>query len=272
MKRIISVFLLAVVALSLTACGPGKYNFGFNAPDQFPPLETRAPGSYNNPDDPEQTSGETTAPPPPAHSDLYIKGIGTELMMSYFAEICIDSDVDEEGNIKGLQRWTDPIYYVIYGSCTPEDKTAIEDFAGYLNSIDGFPGIYESTDYLKTNFEFYFCTETDIINRLGPGFAGANAAMQFEDEESEIYEGVICLRTDIDQAVRTAEIKRQLCKVIGATGESELREDSAFYYENTLDFDLTDVDKVVLQLFYNIKMLTGLDYIYSERIIEKLYY
>lgn len=272
MKKILTICVLLAVCLSVVSCGPGKYNFGFDAPDHFPPLETKGPNNYYNPEDPEQTAGETTAPPPPAHSELYIRGIATELMMNYFAEICIDGDVDEEGKLKGLQRWTDPIYYVIYGECTDEDKKTIEEFCEYLNSIEGFPGIHESKDYFLTNFEFYFGSENDMVFRLGPGFAGADAGMLFRDEQSEIYEGVICLRTDIDQKVRNSAIVRQLCKVIGATGETDIREDSVFYTEYGENISLNDVDKVILQLFYHTKMLTGLDYVLCERIIEKLYY
>ena len=272
MKRFLFFCVILAVCLMAVACGPGKYNFGFDAPDAFPPLETRGPNNYNNSGTPGETTSETTAPPPPAHSDLFIKGVATELMVEYFAEICVDSEVDEDNNLKGLQRWTDPIYYVIYGTCTPEDKKAIEDFCEYLNTIEGFPGIHESNDHLLTNFEIYFCTETEMINRLGGGFIGADAAYYFKDEQSEIYEGVICLRTDIDQKVRNSAIIRQLCKAIGATGESDIREDSALYSEYGENIELTDVDDVILRMFYSSKMLTGLDYVMSERVIEKLYY
>ena len=48
--------------------------------------------------------------------------------------------------------------------------------------------------------------------------------------------------------------------------------DSGFYTEYGENVSLNDVDKVILQLFYHTKMLTGLDYVLCERIIEKLYY
>ena len=120
----------------------------------------------------------------------------------------------------------------------------------------GLVMLYSSSSYICANSSMY----------------GYDAAYYLKDEQSEIYEGVICLRTDIDQKVRNSAIIRQLCKAIGATGESDIREDSALYSEYGENIELTDVDDVILRMFYSPKMLTGLDYVMSERVIEKLYY
>ena len=61
-----------------------------------------------------------------------------------------------------LQKWKEPIYYIIDGKPTEEDSATLLKFNNWLNTIEGFPGIYETKD-INQNSKVIL---TDFINVL----------------------------------------------------------------------------------------------------------
>ena len=78
------------------------------------------------------------------HSSLYIEGLDVEDVIAYFNEVCLDAEFINGGNASLLQKWTTPIYYILNGEPTDEDLEVLSNFTTWLNTIDGFPGIYET--------------------------------------------------------------------------------------------------------------------------------
>ena len=125
---------------------------------------------------------ETEAPTQPEHSWLYIPGVSVEDVIRYFNEVCLDAEYVSGGDPSKLQKWMEPIYYTLDGPYTDEDLETLTGFMEFLNTIDGFPGIYESQDLLQTNLQIYFRTQdglVDLTDDVLVDLVGNNADVYF---------------------------------------------------------------------------------------------
>lgn len=224
------------------------------------------------PTEPTEPPTIPTTPPAPLHSDLYIPGVDVEDVIVYFNEVCLDAEYSEGGDASLLQRWAEPIYYEIYGNFTEEDMITFGNMVAWLNTIDGFPGIFASSEPYMTNLEIYFCSENELVERMGENYIGCDGAVTFWYLENEIYNETICYRNDINQYTRNSVILEEIYNGLGPVQDTDLREDSLIYSGFSEPQWMTEIDELILKLLYNPLMEPGMNAAECETIIRQLYY
>ena len=229
---------------------------------------------------PEETEISETEPPvtEPAvaeslHSALYLETASVEDVILWFNEVVLDSEFNHGGDPSRLQKWADPIYYGIEGQPTQEDLQMLESFCAWLNTVEGFPGIFAASEGDWVNLRICFTDEQGLLNTMGAEYTGLDGAVTFwYDGSDRIYDAVICIRTDLDQHLRNSVILEELYNGLGPVQDTGLRPDSIIYQEFAQPQALTAVDELLLKLLYHPEMLCGMDADQCEAVIRILYY
>ena len=265
MKKWIAGLLALLCALGLTACCPIMAH-----PEQTVPPVTSAPEQT----EPAQITEPVTEPPEtaPPHSDLYIPGLAVEDVISYFNEVSLDAEFTESGDPSKLQKWNAPIYYQISGEYTLEDMTVLTNFTTWLNTVEGFPGIYEAEENGTVNMRIYFCTQDEMGNRMGDNFRNLDGGVTFWYNNDRIYDCIICYRTDLDQQVRNSVIIEEIYNGLGPIQDTDLRPDSIIYSGYSIPQSMTEIDELLLKLLYHPDMQCGLNAEECAAVIRRLYY
>ena len=218
------------------------------------------------------TEPPTEAPTLPSHSDLYIPDVSVEDVILYFNEVCLDAEYTHGGNPSVLQKWLSPLTYYLHGDPTPEDLETLNDFARWLNTIEGFPGIYQTQEPLEANLNIHFCDQQEMISLMGDNFYGMDGAVTFWYMDDVIYDAIICYRTDLDQHLRNSVILEEIYNGLGPIQDTTLRPDSIIYAEFSEPQELTAMDELILRLLYHPDIKCGMDAAACEEIIRLLYY
>ena len=142
----------------------------------------------------------------------------------------------------------------------------------FLNTIDGFPGIYESELPQQTNLQICFRTQDGLVDLMGSNFSGCDGGVTFWYLDNAIYDATICYSTDIDQFVRNSVILEEIYNGLGPAQDTWLRDDSIIYAGYSEPQELTEIDKLLLTLLYHPKMERGMDAAQCEAVIRELYY
>ena len=222
--------------------------------------------------EPEPTSIPTEPTTELEHSELYIPDLSVEDVIRYFNEVCLDAEFVNDGDPSVLQKWTVPIYYILHGEYTSEDLQTLSSFADWLNTSDGFPGIYETQDPTQANLRIHFCLKEDIPIYMGEDYVDLDGAVTFWYSDNEIYDAIICYSTDINQYVRNSVILEEIYNGLGPVQDTSLRSDSIIYSEFSDPQSLTEIDELLLKLLYHPRMQCGMDSVVCETVIRKLYY
>lgn len=272
MKKYI-VPVLVILVLLLAACQTDEA--------EQPPMETTLTTipvqsvTEPVPETTVPTEPEMTEPQPtePQHSEYYIPGISVEDVILYFNEVCLDAEIVNTGDPSVLQKWTEPIEYTLNGDYTSEDLTVFNEFVGWLNTVVGFPGMYSAPWPEDAPLQIYFCSEKELISRMGNFFRGHDGAVTFwYNGENEIYEARICCRMDIDQFTRNSVILEELYNCLGPIQDTRLRSDSIIYAEFSEPQHLSEMDELILRLLYHPWMECGMDAESCAAVIRQLYY
>ena len=261
--RIRRISLLLLISLLLSACGaavPAETTLPVTIPATELPAETTAPGTV------------PTTEPLPEHCDLFLPGLSADDLVLFFNEVCLDAEITHSGDPSLLQKWTAPIRYTVFGSPTQEDTAVLTGFVDWLNTIEGFPGIAKSAGNHETNLRIYFCTQEELIDRMGDNFTGMDGAVTFWYEENVIYDAIICIRTDLHQELRNSVILEDLYNGLGPIQDTWLREDSIIYADYSEPQELTAVDELVLKLLYRRELQCGMEARECEILIRELYF
>lgn len=221
--------------------------------------ETTVPASA-----PEETAA-------PSDAGMILEGLDVETLITYFEEVCLNAEFINSGDPSFLQKWVEPIHYTVYGTPTPEDLEIIRTFAAWLNTLEGFPGIYETDDPARENLSIHFCTEEEMINLMGASFYGNDGAVTFWYRNDEIYNAIICCRSDIDQYTRNSVILEEIYNGLGPIQDTSLRPDSIIWAEYSEPQQLTKIDELILKLLYHPRMECGMDARECEAVIRALY-
>jgi hypothetical protein len=155
---------------------------------------------------------------------------------------------------------------------TEEDLMVLEDFCWWLNTIEGFPGIFRSEDPAFTNLQIHFCSEAELISIMGDSFYGTDGGVTFWYTNNAIYDAVICYRNDIDQYIRNSVILEEIYNGLGPVQDTWTREDSLVYAGYSTPQYLTIIDQLILQLTYHPDMRCGMTAEECEAVIRDLYY
>ena len=278
--------LLLVLAVVLAGCR--KPTAEVVATEQILPATSveeaaTAPSQTTQATQPEETEGQQTeetesAPTEPeitepAHSDLYLEGVSVEDVIVWFHEVVLDGEFVNSGDPSRLQKWQDPICYSIEGEPTAEDMAVLESFGAWLNTVEGFPGIHQAEAGEHVNLRFHFTDSQGFLTIMGPNAEGLDGMFTFwYDGMDRIYEGVTCIRKDIDQSLRNSVILEEVYNGLGPAQDTRLRPDSIVYQEFAQPQELTAVDQLLLQLLYHPDMECGMNGAQCESVIRNLYY
>lgn len=232
------------------------------------PTETAAPETTI----PEMTVPETEPATEPEHSALYLPDVSVEDMILYFNEVCLDAEFVNSGDASRLQKWTAPISYALHGDYTDQDLATLSAFVAWLNALEGFPGISEAPASDYSNLQIHFCTQSDMVDLMGDNFYGMDGAVTFWYSDDEIYDAIICYRTDVDQYLRNSVILEEIYNGLGPIQDTALRPDSIIYSDFSEPQWLSPIDEVILQLLYHPDILPGMDAQQCEQVIRSLYY
>ncbi len=213
----------------------------------------------------------TTAAQAP-HSPLFLPDVGVEDVITYFNEVCLDAEFVNSGDATRLQKWTTPLRYRLHGDYTSDDLAVLAAFETQLNTIDGFPGIAHAADDESANMNIHFCTQSDMQDLLGESFVNMDGGVTFWYDNNQIYNAVICYRTDIDQTVRNSVILEEIYNGLGPIQDTSLRQDSIIYSEFSTPQALTEIDELLLKLLYHPQMQCGMTAAECETVIRELYY
>ena len=227
----------------------------------------------------ETTVEDTTAPTDPtdetepAHSDLFISYVSADEMVQYFSEVVLDAEFVNSGDATVLQRWETPICYYVHGDYTPEDILKIEELAAWLNTVEGFPGMEEADVPGVANLSIYFCSQQELIDRMGDNHYNSDGAVTFwYDGQNAIYTATICIRSDLDQALRNSVILEEIYNGLGPIQDTDLRQESIIYSGFSQPQALHPIDRVILQLLYHPSLSCGMNLAECEAAIHALYY
>ena len=272
MKQLPMYIGMLVLAILLAGCTPKNLPAETTAPSL--PAETTICTTVPETEAPTEipTETPTEAPTQPEHSPLYIPGLDVEDVIRYFNEVCLDAEFVNSGNASLLQKWGSPIYYTLYGAYTDEDLDTLTGFAQWLNTIEGFPGMYETDDPTLCCLSIYFCDSEELIDRMGDNFVGMDGAVTFWYMDNEIYDAIICYRTDLNQYLRNSVILEEIYNGLGPIQDTALRPDSIIFAEYSEPQALTEIDELILRLLYHPQMQFGMDAAECEAVIRQLYY
>ena len=259
--RKVFCLLLAASMLMLSACGT------VTPPNQQTPAEME-----QTPADATVTTAEPV-PEVPAHSELYIPDVKTEDVIVWFQEVALDAEYVDSGDATRVQKWGDEITYALLGAPTDADREVVFQMVNTLNSITGFPGMKEITDTAAAELKIHFVAEPEMLNLLGDNFYGCDGGVQFwYDSDNKIYDGTICIRTDLDQYVRNSVIMEEIYNGLGPVQDTDLRSDSLIYSGYSTPQGMTQVDMLIMKLLYNSKIRCGMSAAECEKVIRELYY
>ena len=256
--------LVAVMIMFLPAC---SQNTPSTEPTQLVSFDTEAIET----EAPETKICETIAAKP-VHSRFYIPGVSVEDVILYFNEVCLDSEIINVGDPSYVQKWTVPIYYTLNGDYTDTDLAVLTDFEVWLNSIEGFPGIFPVEDLSTMNLRIHFCDQEELLLLMGPDFDNTDGAVTFWYDNNEIYDAIICYRTDLDQHLRNSVILEEIYNGLGPIQDTSIRPDSIIYQEFSQPQWLSSIDELLLQLLYHPDIQPGMDAQQCEEVIRRLYY
>ena len=277
MKRAVLILLSILLAVPLFGCTgePAKTEPTETIPTTLPELEITEPETTEpETTEPETTEPETTVPAEtePEHSQLYISGLDVEELLLYFNEVCLDSEFTTGGDPTRVQKWTQPIQYDIDGDPTDEDLEVLEGFVQWLNTVEGFPGMGPADAPENANLQIHFTDQENLLDILGSDYSDVDGGVTFWYENDEIFDEVICIRTDLDQYLRNSVILEEMYNGLGPVQDTQLRSDSIIYQEYSEPQGLTETDELILKLLYHPQILCGMDTQDCENVIRELYY
>ena len=213
----------------------------------------------------------TIEPTPTPQNPFHIEGVSVDDVILYFNEVCLDAEFANGGNPNNVQKWDEPIYYRMHGSYDNIDVAVIETFARYLNCVEGFPGMYAAEDNDEPNLNIHFTDEEGMVNLLGVDFYGNDGGVTFWYEEDRIYDETICVLTSLDRELRNSVLLEELYNGLGPVQDTDLREDSIIYSAFARTQDLSDVDRLLIELLYHPEIRCGMNAAECETVIRNLY-
>ena len=248
--------LILCAALLLSACGSTEPIHATTLPTPTPVPSSEA---------------VTVPATEPEQLKFHVPGLSVEDVILYFQEVSLDAEFTNFGDPSRLQKWDTPICYCIYGNPTEKDLEILSDFTQWLNTVGGFPGIYEVQDPSEANLDIHFCTQQEMVSLLGENFQYMDGGVTFWYREDRIYDAIICCRTDLSQELRNSVILEELYNGLGPVQDTALRADSIIYSGYSEPQELTEIDRLLLRLLYHPDLQCGMDADTCAQVIRQLY-
>ena len=132
--------------------------------------------------------------------------------------------------------------------------------------------IYEAEAEWQTNLSIYFCSQQELVDRMGEQHYGNDGAVTFWYTDNIIYDEIICIRSDLDQTLRNSVILEEIYNGLGPVQDTDLRSESIIYSGFSQPQALHPIDRVIIQLLYHPSLSCGMDAAECEEAILALYY
>lgn len=264
MKRFVVVLVLTLVVFS--GCSNGMYIPA--ATMQVTEPEITEPAATQEITEPVTQPPETE----PEHSPLYLPDISVEEVIEYFREVVLSAEFVNGGDPSKVQKWDIEILYMIHGEMTAKDREVLDSFTRWLNEIEGFPGIRETTVDAEANLHIHFCSADRFATILGEDYRGLDGGVTFWYDYDRIYQGTICVRNDMEQELRNSVLQEEIYNGLGPAQDTDLRTDSLIFSGFSMPQSMTDVDELIMKLLYHPQIQCGMDAQQCEAVIRKLYY
>lgn len=229
---------------------------------------------------PEPTPEASPEPTPEANPELTpeplkLEGYDAEQIADYFCEVALGAEYNHgNGDSSALQKWKEPIYFVIYGDYTEEDVALINSFAEQLNQIEGFPGFKPAPLPQMENFTIRFLNRKEMNASAGhvvnDEYADGITLWDYYIASNEIYNTRIWICSEISQYLRNSVILEEIVNSIGLGNDTELREDSIIYQFYSETQELSQMDWLLLRLLYNEQMNSGMHETECRQLISEL--
>ena len=142
------------------------------APTELP--TTEPPTTEPPTTEPPETEPPTTEP---LHSEFYLEDVPVETVITWFNEVCLDTEYYGSGDPTLVQKWDVPIAYCLQGDFDQEDAAVLDSFAQWLNTLEGFPGITRVEDMYQANLQIHFTDAQGLLDIMGPEFSGLDGAI-----------------------------------------------------------------------------------------------
>ena len=91
-----------------------------------------------------------------------------------------------------------------YVESIDDDLAMLDSFVQWLNTLEGFPGITRVEDTLHANLQIHFTDAQGLLDIMGPEFTDLDGAVTYWYDYNAIYDGVICVRTDLHRTLRNS--------------------------------------------------------------------
>ncbi|MBR5516532.1 MAG: DUF2927 domain-containing protein [Firmicutes bacterium] len=197
-------------------------------------------------------------------------GANIENIITYFNEVCLDAEFVNSGDASYVQKWCDPIKYFIHGNYSDTDLQTLQNFASWLNTIEGFPGLYPVDNSEDANLQIYFTDYQEMLNMAGENAKDCDGFTTFWwNEYNEIYQAEIFYRTDISQTTRNSVILEEIYNTLGPLQDTSLRPDSIIYSGFSTTQILTPMDELIIKLLYHPQITCGMNAPACETIIKE---
>lgn len=185
-------------------------------------------------------------------SDVIVFNYPLQTVLAYFSEIAF---ADEGEVALGVTRkWIKPIYYEIYGTADEVDVAVIRWAADYLNSINGFPGMFSATATNKANVKFYFGNLTFVQTALGitDNTVQSCTRIFYNADDYRIQLAKVGVVTDTtSREARNSLILEEILQMIGLNQNSLNYPQSLFYKANALPQVPDELDLALVRLLYS---------------------
>lgn len=276
--RILALVLLVLLLFALIISVRKNSNQSPSVPTASHCPTTTSPPTLTQTLPPPETTlqPETTVPhtTPPLHSPLYLEGVSVEDVILYFNEVCLDAEYVEGGTPELVQKWVAPITYYVDGDPTDEDLRVLNDLAAQLNSIDHFPGMKQVDAFYDADLPIHFCTKQEMGGLMSFSVQEEldGAVTYWYNDEQEITNGIICIRTDLTQQLRNSVIVEEIYNCLGPIQDTVLREDSIIYQYGSDILSMSEIDVLLLKLLYHPQIQCGMTVTECESVIRQLYY
>ncbi len=260
MKNLPSLPLLLCLILLCTGCSP---DCGAQSP---PPAEAIRP-AFALPVRSELSKTDALPSPTAQYT--------VEELLLYFSEIALDVENNHDpqsDSASRIRKWMAPIYCQVLGEPTEEDLLVINDFLFRLNQVNGIPEIALTDDAELANHTILFCTQAELLELCPNADHSTNGyvTIWWYNADLQVHKAEICIRSDIDQQVRSRVILHEIYQSLGMLQDT-YRENSIVYLDTLTADGPNELDWLLLRLLYSESIRPGMNYGECETIIRELY-
>lgn len=189
----------------------------------------------------------------------------SEQEQEYFFEVALGSEYGSSQPV--IHKWTDDVRIKINGEPTSEDLDSLDKVIADLNSL--INDISLETVTFNQNIDIYF-TSVNQFESILPSYVPGNMGFfsVWWDSNGVIYVGKILIATDrINQQERSHLIREELTQSLGIMKDSYRYEDSIFYQGWTDTSSYLPIDRAVIRLLYDSRLVPGMT---QEQVISAL--